>query len=303
MRYASIDVGTNTALMLIADVNGSHISDILDLSSMTRLGEGLKERGHLSGEAMDRTFRILEGYGRLIEQNHVEEVLCVGTSALREAANSDVFLRMVQERLQMTIRVITEGDEAFYTYLSVREDRLIRSGTAIIVDIGGGSTEVIKGNDSRLIDFVSLPVGTVKLTEMFVRHDPPRKEELSALVDHVKGLFEFPSGQPGDILIGTGGTITNLASIVLGLETFEANRIHGLKVGLAQIEDLIGLMGTMNSHGRRGIKGMEMGREDLILQGLILLREIMLYLGKVEIDVSTRGVRYGVLYDRIRLVR
>jgi exopolyphosphatase / guanosine-5'-triphosphate,3'-diphosphate pyrophosphatase len=303
MKYASIDVGTNTALMLIVEAGGGEIRDILDVSSITRLGEGLKERGYLSSEAMDRTFRVLEGYRKIIDENHVQEVLCVGTSALREAANSEVFLRMVREDLQIPIRTISGGDEAFYTYLSVKHDRLFNGGSAIIVDIGGGSTEVIKGNDSQLLDALSLPVGTVKLTEMFIKHDPPLEEELSALADYVRGLFKFPFDGLGDIFIGTGGTITNLASIILGLEVFEADKIHALRVSMREIENAIDTMKGLHTSGRRAIRGMEQGREDLILQGIILLREIMLYFGMVEATVSTRGVRHGVLCDKIRLER
>jgi exopolyphosphatase / guanosine-5'-triphosphate,3'-diphosphate pyrophosphatase len=303
VKYASIDVGTNTALMLIAEVGGGEVSEILDVSSITRLGEGLKKRGFLSDEAMERTFRVLQRYGRVIEENLVGEVLCVGTSALREAANSETFLRMVQEQLQIEIKIISEHDEAFYTYLSVNHDRLIKDADSLIVDIGGGSSEVIKGNSSRFLDALSLPVGTVKLTEMFIEHDPPLKEELSALTDHIKGLFQFPFSPAGDILVGTGGTITNVASIVLGLEVFEADKIHALRVSLKEIEGLIDLMKGMNTLERRAIKGMERGREDVILQGIILLREIMLCFGMDEVTVSTKGVRYGVLYDRIRLAR
>jgi exopolyphosphatase/guanosine-5'-triphosphate,3'-diphosphate pyrophosphatase len=303
MKYASIDVGTNTALMLVAEVGGGLVSEILDVASITRLGEGLKKRGFLSDQAMERTLRVLERYGRLIEQNRVEEVLCVGTSALREAVNSETFLRIVQERLQMEIKVISEHDEALYTYLSVKHDRLIKGADAFIVDIGGGSTEVINGNGSQFLNFVSLPVGTVKLTEMFIEHDPPLRKELSALTDHVKGLLEFPFGQSGGVLIGTGGTITNVASIVLGLETFEADKIHALVVSLKEIEGLIDLMKGLSSLERRGIKGMEEGREDVILQGIILLREIMLCFGMGEVTVSTKGVRYGVLFERIRFAQ
>ncbi len=303
MRYASIDVGTNTALMLIAEVDGGEISEILDVSSITRLGEGLKQRGSLSEEAMGRTFKVLDHYRRTIDEHDVSEILCVGTSALREAVNSEAFLRMVRDRLQIPIGVISEGDEAFYTYLSVKHDRLIKGVNGLIVDIGGGSTEVIKGSDSQFLDFVSLPIGTVKATEMFVKHDPPLEEELSALADHVRSLCNFPFQGYADTLIGTGGTITNLASIVLGLEVFEAEKIHGLTVGLRQVENLIAGMKKMDTAQRRVIKGMEKGREDLILQGIILLREIMLYFGAAKVTVSTRGVRYGVLYDRIGLVR
>jgi exopolyphosphatase/guanosine-5'-triphosphate,3'-diphosphate pyrophosphatase len=170
MKYASIDVGTNAVLLLIAKQDNG-ISDIIDISSITR------------------TFYILEKYRNIINENHVGEIFCVGTSALREAENAEVFLETIREKLGLTVRVISEYDEAYYTYLSVKNDELITDKNVIIVDIGGGSTEIIKGDSQEFFDFISLPIGTVKLTEMFIKHNPPHNDELSSLKTYSKDLL------------------------------------------------------------------------------------------------------------------
>jgi exopolyphosphatase / guanosine-5'-triphosphate,3'-diphosphate pyrophosphatase len=300
MKYASIDVGTNAVLLLIAEPDNG-MSDILDISTITRLGEGLKEKGSLSDEAMTRTFNALEKYKKVMNENNVKEVLCVGTSALREAGNREVFLKTVREKLGLAVRVISERDEAYYTYLSVKNDELIKDKNFIIVDIGGGSSEIIKGSSQGIFDFISLPTGAVKLTEMFIKHDPPLHDELSSLVDHARDLLlKLPFDGYGSTLIGAGGTITNLAGIILGLEAFDKDIIHTSGITLEEISILIDLMKNMPVSERKSIKGMEIGREDIFLQGIMFLREIMVYFGFKNLIVSAKGVRYGVIYERLR---
>jgi exopolyphosphatase/guanosine-5'-triphosphate,3'-diphosphate pyrophosphatase len=300
MKYASIDVGTNTVLLLIAYVDKG-ISDVLDVSTMTRLGEGLKKEGYLNDEAMRRAFYALEKYRTIIDENDVDEILCVGTSALREAENTETFLKMVSEKLKIDIRVIDEHDEAYYTYLSVKNDELIKDENFVVIDIGGGSTEIIKGNGQGFSDFVSLSAGTVKLAEMFIKHDPPLEDELFLLTAYVKGLLQRLSfAVCGSSLIGTGGTITTLAGIILGLEIFDKNKVHATVINLKEINTLINSMKNMDTNGRSAIKGMERGREDILLQGIIFLREIMVYCEIDNLVVSTKGVRYGVIYEKLR---
>ncbi len=300
MKYASIDVGTNAVLLLIAKYDNG-ISDVLDISSITRLGEGLKKNGRLSDEAIIRTFYVLEKYRKIIDENDVDEIFCVGTSALREAENAEIFSEMVREKLGLIVRIISDHDEAYYTYLSVNNDELITDENVIIVDIGGGSTEIIKGDSQGFFDFISLPTGTVKLTEMFIKHDPPLDDELSLLKTYSKDLLlKLPFDSNGCVLIGTGGTITTLAGIIFCLEVFDKDVIHTSGITLNEIGKLIDLMKNMHTSERKSIKGMEKGREDILLQGIMLLREIMVYFGFKKLLVSTKGVRYGVIYERLR---
>jgi len=298
MKYASIDIGTNTVLLLIVDA-GKDVRDVLDISAITRLGEGLKKRGSLSKRAMTRTFSALKNYKELAERHGVRDIYCVGTSALREAKNSADFLKSMKEKLGISIRVISEYEEAYYTYLSIKYDERMKGKNFIIIDIGGGSTEVIKGSRKEFKNFVSLPIGSVKLTEMFIRHDPLEEDEIKSLTGFIKETISFPFDGRDCRVIGTAGTITNLASIILGIEGYDKSRIHGLNISYKDISGVIKKLKAMTISERRTIRGMEKGREDIILQGIILLKEIMSYFKADEITVSANGMRYGVIYEAL----
>ena len=301
MKYASIDIGTNTVLMLIADYKGGRLEDVLDLAVITRLGEGLKQTGLLSEAAMDRTFSVLARYREEAEKQGVEGIYCVGTAAMREASNGGAFVERVREELGISIRTISGREEAYYTYLSVVHDGFPGMDRFIVVDIGGGSTEIIAGNRAGFEDFVSLPVGSVKLTEMFIRSDPPRKQEIEDLIGHLKKTITTPFDGKGRRIIGTAGTVTNLAGIILGLNSYDKERVHGLHVGIKEIDGTIAGMKGLTVSERSTMKGMEPGREDILFQGIILMREIMGYFGAEELVVSANGVRYGVLYEKLRV--
>jgi len=300
MKYACIDIGTNTVLLVIVEKAGQPV-DVLDISTITRLGEGLKKSGILSAAAMERTFIVLQRYSDIMKENNVENVFCVGTASLREAGNSKIFLDEIEEKLGIPITIISEKEEAFYTYLSVKGDAFVKEGSVIITDIGGGSTEIIKGDEEGFVDFVSLPVGSVKLTEMFIKNDPPSTMEISSLGDYVRNLLNIPfRGDGCSTLVGTGGTVTNTASIIFGMEVFEKEKIHGHTIALKEIESIIEKLKGLTSHDRSRIKGMEKGREDIIIQGILLLKEIMEYFGAQELTVSANGVRYGVLAEAFK---
>ncbi|MGD0230589.1 MAG: Ppx/GppA phosphatase family protein [Syntrophorhabdales bacterium] len=300
-RYASIDIGTNAVLLLVMESNAG-LTDLCDTSTITRLGEGVLTSGRLTDAAMERTVRALEGYCQILDSYGVGAVDCFGTSALREAENRDDFIRMVRRRTGIHVRVISEYQEAYYTYLSVRDDAAIKGERLLIVDIGGGSTEISRGSRKRFLDYVSLPVGTVKLTERFVRHDPPLPEEQEELVSFVRRQVggAFTEGAHGDWnIVGMAGTITTLATMILGLRVFDKKKIHGMTVSLATLHEWIEQLSGMTCDARKTLPGMEPGREDLLLQGMILMRQIVATFGDTHFTVSTYGARYGVIYEAL----
>ena len=301
MKYASIDIGTNTVLMLVAEYRGGRLEDALDLATITRLGEGLRQTGLISGNAAERTLEVLRRYKETARRLGVDEIECVGTAALREAQNSADFTERASAELGIRVRVISGRDEAYYTYLSVREDRFPGMDRFIIVDIGGGSTELIEGDRERFGGFVSLPVGSVKLTEQFIRSDPPKEEEIERLTRYLKETISAPFDGRGEMVIGTAGTVTNLAGIVLGLEGYEKEKVHGLRISLREIDAVIERLKGLTVAQRRDVRGMEQGREDILPQGILLMGEIMRYFGAGELTVSAGGVRYGVLYEKLQV--
>jgi len=296
MSCASIDIGTNAVLLLIADL-ADGIREILDVSTITRLGEGLIRTGELLPAAMTRTYEALEKYGELANKHGVEQVVCYGTSALREARNSSEFIDRVEKGLGWRLKVISTYQEAYYTYLSVREDRVMAGPGWLIVDIGGGSTEVIQGNQERFLEYISLPVGTVKLTDMFVKHDPPPDKEIKAMTDYIRSTLTFSCSRR-QTLVGMAGTMTTFGAMVKGIP-FEKKAIHGMTIPLAAFDMWIEKMKTMTVAERRQLPGMEPGREDLLFQGLILMREIMRHCESSSLIVNTHGARYGILYEML----
>jgi exopolyphosphatase / guanosine-5'-triphosphate,3'-diphosphate pyrophosphatase len=297
MNYASIDIGTNAVLLLIMGDERAGLTEVFDTSTITRLGEGLLQHGSLSEAAMERTLAVLERYRAIIDTQGAKPVCAFGTSALREAKNGDRFGEMARERAGLEVTVISEYQEAFYAYLSVARDPEIEGQDLTIVDIGGGSTEISRATRERLNTYVSVPIGTVKLTELFIAHDPPQASELSRLIHYVHEKVPPEEGRAGRALVGLGGTVTTLAAIVLGLKEFDKRKIHGLKVSAATMDHWIEKMCRMTTAEKRTIPGMERGREDILLQGMVLMREIMRSFAAADFVISTYGGRYGVLYE------
>lgn len=300
MKSAVIDIGTNTVLLLVLDADVGTEHDIVDVATLTRLGEGMKGRGTLSDDAMDRTLEVLAHYKTVVSwEKDIEEFTIVGTAALREAKNRDVFLKRAKEELDLDIRIITEREEAYYTYLSVKHDRELVADQFMIIDIGGGSSEVIKGTRDRFTGFVSIPSGSVKLTELFIKSDPPDQRDIRSMKRFLRDTIMVPFECGGCRVVATAGTVTTLASILLGLEHFDKKAVHGLKISLAEIKACIKGLISINNEARKRLCGMEPGREDILLQGIILLRELMRSIGTDRIVASTKGVRYGIIYENI----
>jgi exopolyphosphatase/guanosine-5'-triphosphate,3'-diphosphate pyrophosphatase len=298
MKYASIDIGTNTVLLMIAELS-DRIEEIYDTAIITRLGEGLKQTGFLSTNAMERTLNALRHYKAVADDCRVKEILCVGTAALREAKNADTFVELVKRELSLTVRVISEHDEAYYTYLSVREGMINATQDMVIIDIGGGSTEIIFGDRANFIDFVSLPVGSVKLTEMFIKHDPPTEDEIIFLRDYIRSFLRLPFGENVKVIVGTAGTVTTLGSIGIGLYEWDKEKIHGTMMKREHIDDVVHQLLKRAARERAHLPGMEKGREDIIPQGIIILQEVMEYLGADELMIDANGVRHGVLCEKL----
>lgn len=265
------------------------------------MGEDLINTGELSQAAMSRTLEALEKYAGMVREHGVQKVVCYGTSALREAKNSRDFIERVEKRFGWRIEAISTYQEAYYTYLSVKEDAVMAAPGWLIVDIGGGSTEVIQASNQDFLEYTSLPVGTVKLTDMFVKHDPPLQEENIRIVDFIRSTLTF-SCPPQQTVIGMAGTMTTFGAVIKGIP-FDKKAIHGMTIPLTMFDIWIEKARSMTLGERRQLPGMEPGREDLLFQGLILMREIMRYCGSSALIVNTHGARYGILYEMVQKSR
>jgi exopolyphosphatase/guanosine-5'-triphosphate,3'-diphosphate pyrophosphatase len=309
MRYGSIDIGTNAVLLLVMESNGQ-LDELYDASTITRLGEGVLATGRLIRPAMERTVGALVRYRRVLDDYGVETLDCFGTAALREAENRAEFVEMAWQRAGIRVRVIRRYEEAYYTYLSVKDDPRIEGEELLIVDIGGGSTEITRGTRHGFLGYVSLPLGTVKLTERFIRHDPPLAEELANLSGFVheqagraRRRRVGRKGSDNRSIVGMAGTVTTLAAMVLGLDAFDKKKVHGMVISLATLREWRERLLAMTVEERKGLPGMEPGREDLIPQGVLLMEEIVVASGGTQFTVSTAGARYGVLYEALKPLR
>lgn len=299
MKAASIDLGTNTFRLLAIEKRGNSTVRVLDqMRRVVRLGEGLANTKEISPQARERALAVLREFRSSLEGKGVEQVFAVATSVFREAQNAQPFLREASRVLGTPIRVISGEEEARLTLLGGLWSLEAREG--VLFDIGGGSTEFIRFVHSTPRKLVSTPMGVVKLTETFLHHDPPTSQEVEALKGAVKEEMErvlHTLGPVAPTLIGTAGTVTTLAAIDLGLSIYHHSKVHGHLLTRRRIEELLQAFLATTREERLRMKGMEEGREDLIIPGTIITLQAMGAWEKEELIVSDLGLREGVLLD------
>ena len=302
MKVASIDIGTNTILLLIANVGEEKLEPLLEKETVVRLGEGLQKNGVLSPAAMDRGYLILGEYLQLCENRGVQKIFAAGTSALREAKNSDEFRAGVKGRLGLSIEVISGEEEARLSYLAVATDLEKITQPILVIDVGGGSTELVLGKGDRIIHWVSLPIGLVRFTEQFLVSDPVQKEEWERMRDTIhEVLLKVP--RPGEpfLMVSVGGTGTTLASVEQGLPQFAVEKIHHFVLTREALQNQLLLYRSKSVDQRKRIPGLPPNRADVILAGGTILDQAMDRLSAPSVLISCHGVRYGLLYQRLSL--
>jgi exopolyphosphatase/guanosine-5'-triphosphate,3'-diphosphate pyrophosphatase len=297
MRVASIDIGTNTILLLIAEVEGGKINPLFEMETVVRLGEGVQENGILTKAAMDRGMQTLSQYLERCQSMEVQKIFAVGTSALREAKNSEGFLKLVKEKLNLSIEVISGEKEAQLSFLAVVKDLEEGKESILVVDVGGGSTEFILGQGNQIKQWVSLPVGSVRFTEQFFRSDPIQEEEWQKMEKKVRKLLvDIPHPQDRLSMVAVGGTATTLASVEQGLEEFIAEKIHHFVLSKEALKNQLLLYRSRTIDERMKIPGLPASRADVILAGGAILYLAMEKLKCPSVLISCHGVRYGLLY-------
>ncbi len=302
---ASIDVGTNTLRLLAAEVRGGKIiREALNLRETTRLGEGLKTGGgRLKAEARERTIRTLAEFSKRMLEAGVEGVSAVGTEALRRASDAGDFVREARDEAGIILKIIPAEEEARLTLLGVKSaiGESFPAGRKLVMDIGGGSTEIILTEDwSRHIS-VSIPIGAVSLFERFLINDPPTPLEMSGLItfcnETVLPRLKGFTGGDKPALVGTAGTITTLAAVDLAQEAYDPAKITGHVLGRERISAFEARLAGLPRESRRLIAGIESGREDIIVSGTLLAGVIMDAFGADKITVCDWGLREGNLLD------
>ncbi len=301
---AAIDVGSNTFLLLIARSDGRRVEKLATDHVVVRLGEGVDKTGVLSEAAMRRAMQALERYAGKIQAAGCRQVVACGTSALRDASNAETFLARVREKFGIEIRIIDGAQEARYSFYGALSDITPHNpAPVLVIDIGGGSTELALGDHEELRQRISLNVGTVRLTERYVRHDPVTPGEVTAMQqeirDHLATVSFLRSGRPGTI-IEVDGTGTILTMMKLRMAEYRSSRVHHQVLRLHQIEEIIAQLIPLTVAERGEIVGLPVERADVILAGALILSEILRATARDSLLVSTRGLRYGLALSAAR---
>lgn len=299
-RVASIDIGTNTILLLIAEVEGKNLRPLFEMETVVRLGEGVHKNRILSKEAMDRGLQTLTQYLERCKAMEVQKIFSVGTSALREGANSEDFLRIIKDRLDLSIEIISGEDEARLSFLAVSRDLKELSKSILVIDVGGGSTEFILGKGERIEQWASLPLGSVRFTEQFLHSDPIQKREWEEMEKEIRKLLpQIPHPNDFFSIVAVGGTATTLASVEQGLDAFDFEKIHHFVLEKEGLKKQLLLYRSKTIEERRKILGLHPSRADVILAGGAILYMAMEELNCPSVLVSCHGIRYGLLYERL----
>jgi len=302
MRVASIDIGTNTILLLIADVDEGKLRPLFEMETIVGLGKGLQKDGILSQEAMKRGLQTLTQYLQQCQTTGAQKIFAAGTSALREAKNSRDFLKTINEKLNLSIEIISGEEEAHLSFLAVARDLKELKKPTLVIDVGGGSTEFILGKGDQIIEWQSLPLGSVRFTEQFLLSDPIQREEWEKMGREIRKLLtSIPYPQQPFSMVAVGGTATTLASVEQGLEEFIPEKIHHFVLKKEALKNQLHLYRSQTIDERRKIPGLPPARADVILAGGAILYMAMEKLKSPTVLISCHGIRYGLLYQKLKI--
>lgn len=305
MMTAAIDVGSNTLRLLIGEVKTGKFKHIYTARSITRLAAGIAEAGFLREDSMQQSLIALKDFALALSGHGIKNVRAVGTSALREASNSKAFIEKVFTETGLQIEVISGEEEARLTAKGVLLGSEGVVSAPLIIDIGGGSTEWIiqPERNSKPLSHGTVPVGVVNMAEKFIKTDPPSDADITRLTHEIDSRF---SSVKYDILnhiyittklIGTGGTITTIAAMDLGLKEYSTERVHLHNISLDKISRLKDRLIFMPLLQRQDIEGLEPKRSDLIIPGILLTIRVMEIFGFGELIVSDYGILEGLIAE------
>jgi exopolyphosphatase / guanosine-5'-triphosphate,3'-diphosphate pyrophosphatase len=302
VKLAALDVGTNTVLMLVVQQGADgRLQTLADLARITRLGRGVDATGHLDHEAVARTLDAIVEFTTRAHALGAEKILTAATAALRDAKDGAEFIAQVKTRAGIDLNIISGDEEAELSYLSTKKGLNLDPGNKLlIVDIGGGSTELIRSEPGRKLDVVSLQIGSVRLTERLIHHDPPTMKEATDLRIAIDEALQTLAWEfRPDAMVGIAGTVTTLCAVALGLKTYDAAVVHGHRLSQAEVLRTIGLLCGVPLEERKRLPGIEPGRADVIFAGAAILERIMGHFGATEVIVSDQGVRWGLIWREL----
>jgi exopolyphosphatase / guanosine-5'-triphosphate,3'-diphosphate pyrophosphatase len=296
MRVAVVDMGTNSTRLLVGEIEDGRVRELDRRSHVTRLGRGVDLSAQLCTEAIDEVCAVVGEYIGVYESLGAEQVSAIATSAVRDAANADAFVAELRERFMLDARILDGGEEARLTYRGATWDRPPALDT-LVVDIGGGSTELIVGTGPEVGSFASLQCGTVRHSERYLTTDPPAASALEDLATDVRGLIEaelpVDSRPPAEAGMAVAGTPTSLAAIDLRLDPYDRDAVHGHRLSLTSIQRMCSELASMTLGQRREVTGLHPDRAPTIVAGVVILIQVMRAFSLSEIEVSEHDILYG----------
>lgn len=298
-RVAVIDLGANTCRMIVVrSVPGFAFRLEDEIREVVRLREGMTADG-LSEAAMDRAVATLKLYRRYCESAEVDEVMATATSAVRDGRNGAAFIERVREEVGFNLRVLSGEEEARYGVLGVLND--IPMDRGFVIDIGGGSAQISEVKEGRFRRGQALPLGALRLTEAFVRNDPPAEDEVQAIRSEIEAQLDTLSWlkpRKSAVLAGLGGTIRNLGYIDIARRGLPLHTMHGVRVSRKAVKETIDQLLSLPLAERQRISGLNADRADIITPGMMVLAAVMKRVDAEHIAVSTNGLREGLFLEK-----
>jgi exopolyphosphatase / guanosine-5'-triphosphate,3'-diphosphate pyrophosphatase len=302
VHVAVVDIGSNSTRLLVADVRDGSVTELDRRTVVTRLGEGVDARGRLGDSPQQRVFVTLEEYAEAIERHRCERRVAVMTSAVRDAANGAEFAAVVRERFGLDARTLTGDEEARLTYLGATAARDPGDATPLlVVDIGGGSTELVTGARGEMDFHVSTQAGVVRHSERFLRDDPPAREDVEALARDVSAVFE--EAVPPEVrervraAVAVAGTATSVAAIDARIEPYDPARVEGRVVTAFRLTEISDNLAALPLGERRAVPGLHPDRAPTIVAGTVLLAQVLQAFGLDRFEASERDILWGAAID------
>jgi len=303
-KIAAIDIGSNTILLTLVQLSQkNYFRVLLDQAEVPRLSKNLKTGGKFDSQAKGRALSILKKYKKICDAYGVKKILAVGTAAFRRAKDGKALARTIKQQLGINVKIISGEEEARLSYLSAKQD-FTKHGVKIgMIDIGGGSTEIVSERRGQLRK-ISLPLGSVSLTEKFIGRHPISDREWDQLKSFIDARIMDQGLKPGMTAItwvGVAATVTSLLAVLKKMKTYDPKKIHGKSLTLQEIEELTEALRKFSLTDRKRLPGMHPKRADVLPAGGLILSRLMHHLKFKKITVSNHGLRYGVLWDFLSL--
>lgn len=303
MKIGTIDIGTNSMRLLIAEYKNGILVNRKKYVNTTRIGQGVDKQGYISKDAIERNVEALVEFSNMCKEECCEKVYCMGTSALRDSKNKDEFITLAKDTSGIDVDIISGEVESNLGFKGVLEG-LDKSGDILVIDIGGGSTEFIIGNENGIRFSKSENVGALRMTEKFLHQDPINElefENMSRFInEEIKDTLNYIKNDKVRKLVGIGGTITSLSAINQQLEEYSMEKIHNSKLNITEIELILQNLKKMTLNDKKSLKGLQPKRADIITAGVEILYTIMKNLEINKIIVSEYDNLEGLMCQNIK---